>query len=111
MELGGAAQGLAGADAAGALLGVVDDDHGDAVAALQFAQKGEQWRHLAAGVLINAMQAHEGIEDEQARLYSYSTQACVASFRNANVKSGTSSSMAMSRPSTGPQNASCLAFW
>lgn len=39
MELRGAAQGLAGADAAG-FLGMVDDDHGDAVAALQLAQKG-----------------------------------------------------------------------
>jgi hypothetical protein len=27
------------------------------------------------------------------------------------VRSGTCSSMATSRPSTGPQNASCLAFW
>ena len=68
MEFGGASQGLAGADVAGALLGVVDDDDGDAVAALQLAQIGEQRRHLAAGVLIDAMQAHEGIEDEQARL-------------------------------------------
>ena len=68
MELGGAAQGLAGADVAGTLFGVVNDNHGDAVAALQLAQIGEQRRHLAAGVLIDAMQAHEGIEDEQARL-------------------------------------------
>ena len=68
MELGGASQGLAGADVAGALLGVVDDDDGDGVAALQLAQIGEQRRHFAAGVLIDAMQAHEGIEDEQARV-------------------------------------------
>ena len=67
MELGGASQGLAGADVAGALLGVVDDDDGDGVAALQLAQIGEQRRHFAAGVLIDAMQAHEGIEHEQAR--------------------------------------------
>jgi hypothetical protein len=67
MELGGASQGLTGADVAGALLGVVDDDDGDGVAALQLAQIGEQRRHFAAGVLIDAMQAHEGIEDEQAR--------------------------------------------
>src|ERR1700674_5455500 len=33
VELGGAAQGLAGADAAGAFLGVVDDDHGNGVGA------------------------------------------------------------------------------
>ena len=43
-------------------------DDGDAVAALQLAQIGEQRRHFAAGVLIDAMQAHEGIEDEQARV-------------------------------------------
>ena len=67
MELGGASQGLTGADVAGALLGVVDDDDGDGVAALQLAQIGEQRRHFAAGVLIDAVQAHEGIEDEQAR--------------------------------------------
>ena len=47
MELGGATQGLAGAHVRGALLGVVDDDDGDAVAALQLAQIGEQWRDLA----------------------------------------------------------------
>ena len=70
VELGGAAQGLAGADVAGALPGVMDDEHGDAVAALQLAQVGEQRRDLAAGVLVDAMQAHEGIEDEQARLQS-----------------------------------------
>ena len=68
MELGGAAQGLAGADVASALLGVVDDDHGDGVAALQLSQIGEQRRHLTSGVLIDAMQTHQGIEDEQAQL-------------------------------------------
>jgi hypothetical protein len=67
MELGGASQGLTGADVAGALLGVVDDDDGDGVAALQLAQIGEQRRHFAAGVLIDAMQAHEGIEDSASR--------------------------------------------
>ena len=44
MELGGTSQGLAGADVAGTLLGVVDDDDGDGVAALQLAQIGEQRR-------------------------------------------------------------------
>jgi hypothetical protein len=38
VELGGAAQGLAGADGVAALLGMVDDGDGDAVAALQLAQ-------------------------------------------------------------------------
>src|SRR5580704_18121176 len=66
MELGGAAQGLAGADAAGAFLGVVDDDHGDGVTALQFAKIGEQRRHFATGVFIDAMDADEGVDEEQA---------------------------------------------
>ena len=67
VELGGAAQGLAGSHAAGAVLGVVDDDHGHAESSLQLAQIGEQRRYLAAGVLVDAMQAHEGIEHEQTR--------------------------------------------
>jgi hypothetical protein len=41
MELGGAAQGLAGAHVRGGLLGVVDDDDGDGMPALQLAQIGE----------------------------------------------------------------------
>src|SRR5439155_24329591 len=44
------------------------------------------------------------------RLWSNSAQACVASLSMANMRSATPSNMAMSRPSTGPQNASCLAF-
>src|ERR1700680_3318788 len=60
VDPGGAAQGLAGPDAAGALLGVVDDDHGDAVSSLQLAQIGEQRRDLAAGILIDQMQTDEG---------------------------------------------------
>jgi hypothetical protein len=36
------------------------------------------------------------------RLYLCSTQAWVASFRKSKVRSGTCSSMAISRPSTGP---------
>jgi hypothetical protein len=43
-------------------------------------------------------------------LYSCSTQAWVASLRKARLRSLTCSSMAMRRPSTGPQKASCLAF-
>ena len=41
---------------------------GDGVAALQFAQEGEQRGDVAADILIDAMQAHERIEDEQPRL-------------------------------------------
>ena len=47
VELGGAAQGLTGAHAGGALLGVVNDDDGEAVMALQLAQEGEQRGDLA----------------------------------------------------------------
>ena len=35
---------------------------------MQFAQEGEQRCHIATDILIDAMQAHERIEDEQARL-------------------------------------------
>ena len=41
---------------------MVDDRDGDGVATLQFAQEG------AADILIDAMQTHERIEDEQPRL-------------------------------------------
>jgi hypothetical protein len=47
---------------------MVDKHDGDGAATLQFAQEGEQRRDVAADVLIDAMQAHERIEDEQARL-------------------------------------------
>ena len=46
---------------------MVDDD-GDAVATLQIAQIGEQRGDLAADVFIDAVQPHEWVEDEQARL-------------------------------------------
>ena len=68
VEFGRSAQSLTGADGAGALPGVVDDGDGDGVTALQFAQEGEQRRDFAADILIDAMQAHERIEDEQPRL-------------------------------------------
>ena len=68
VEFGRSAQGLTGADGASALPGVVDDGDGDCVAALQFAQEGEQRGDLAADILIDAMQAHERIEDQQPRL-------------------------------------------
>ena len=67
VEFGRAAQGLAGAHVAGAFAGVVDEDHGEAVAALQVAQVSEQRGHFAADILVDAMQPDEGIEDEQPR--------------------------------------------
>jgi len=48
-----AAQGLAGSDVAGPVPGTVDNADGEAVAALQLAQEGEQLRHFAAEVLVD----------------------------------------------------------
>ena len=68
MELGGAAQRLAGAHVSGGFSGVMHDEHGEAVLALQGAQVREERCDFAAGVLIDAMQPHEGIEHQQAGL-------------------------------------------
>ena len=68
VEFGGSAQSLSGADGSGALPGVVDDGDGCCVTSLQFAQEGEQRGDFAADILINAMQTHEGIEDQEPRL-------------------------------------------
>jgi hypothetical protein len=43
------------------------DHDGDRVTPLQVAQECEQWCDLAADVFVDAMQADERIEDEQAR--------------------------------------------
>jgi hypothetical protein len=57
---------LAGAGVTGTFLGVVDDEDGGAMAPLQLAS--EQWGNFAAGVLVDAVQPYEGIEDQQAWL-------------------------------------------
>jgi hypothetical protein len=67
MELRRSTQGLPGADGAGSFFGMVDKHDGDGVATLQFAQEGEQGRDVAADVLVDAVQTHKRIEDEQAR--------------------------------------------
>ena len=61
VEFGGAAQGLAGADATGALLGMVDDDDGRAISPLQLAQIGEQRGdlHIAVNIVRPAMQKND----------------------------------------------------
>lgn len=64
VQLGGAAQGLAGTGVGCALLGVVDQQDSGFEAALQLAQEGEQGRDIGGGVFIDAVQADEGIEDE-----------------------------------------------
>ena len=65
MEFAGTAQGLAGARGVGALAGVMDDDDGEVEAALQFAQEGKQSGDLGGVVLVEAVEADEGIEDEE----------------------------------------------
>ena len=67
VEFARAAQRLAGAHLAAALARVVHEHDGDVVAALELAQVREQRRDLAGEVLVDAVQAHEGIEDEQPR--------------------------------------------
>ena len=67
MELARAAERLAGAHGAGTFPVMVDDDDGEAVATLQLAQECEERGHLAADVLVDAMQADEGVEDEEPR--------------------------------------------
>jgi hypothetical protein len=58
---------LSGAHVAGAFAGMVDEDDGDGIAPLQVPQIGEQWRHLAADVLVDLVEADEGVENEQTR--------------------------------------------
>ena len=66
MELGRAAQRLAGAHVPSGFSGVMHDEYGEAVLPLQGAQVREQRCDFAAGVFIDAVQAHEGIEHQQA---------------------------------------------
>ena len=49
-----------------ALAGVVDEHHGGREAALQIAQEPEDGGDVGDGILVDAMQAHQGVEDEQA---------------------------------------------
>ena len=46
---------------------MMDEDDGCGMPPLQVAQIGEQWRDLAADVLVDLVEADEGVEDEQAR--------------------------------------------
>jgi len=58
VEVTRAAQSLA--QAAAGLAGVMHDDDGDVVSALQLAQEGEQGGDLGGAVLVDAVQAYEG---------------------------------------------------
>lgn len=64
MEVAGAAKTLAGLRAA-ILPGVVDDEHGHVEVALQGAEVAEDRGHLSGVVLIDPVQADEGVEHEQ----------------------------------------------
>ena len=73
MELGGSAQRLAGAHAAGGFAGVVHDEHGELVLmlVLRGAQVGEQRDDFAAGVLVDAIGQHRAWQPpSQQRLQS-----------------------------------------
>ena len=60
-------QGLAGPCGA-ALAGVVDDEHGGLEASLDVAQDAEDGCDVGGGVLVDAVQADQWIEDEEAWL-------------------------------------------
>ena len=65
MELGRSAQRLTGAQAAATLFGMMHEEDCETVASLQFSQIGEERRDLAAGVLVDPVQPHERIQDQQ----------------------------------------------
>ncbi len=52
----------------GGLTRVVNDEDGDAVVALYCTQRGEDPGYVCSGVLVDAGESNEGIEDEQSRL-------------------------------------------
>ena len=66
-EVARAAQALACLAAGAPLAGVVHDDDGHVVGALDLSQVPEHGRHLTGVVLVDAVQPHEGIEHQQAR--------------------------------------------
>ncbi len=66
MQLAAPPQGLAGPRGP-ALAGMVDNDDGGVEAALDVAQMAEDGGDVGGGVLVDAVQADQGIEDEQTR--------------------------------------------
>ena len=68
MELGRAAQRLTCPHAASGFTGVMHDEHGELVLSLQRAQVCEQRRDFTAGVFVDAVQANERVEHQEARL-------------------------------------------
>ena len=49
-----------------ALSGMVDEYHGGLEAALQVSQEAEDGGDFGDGVLVDAVQAHQGVEDDEA---------------------------------------------
>ena len=66
VEFGGASQRLSSPSVA-AFAGMVHEQHRGLEVALQPAQVGEQGCDIGSGILVDTMQAHEGVEYEQAR--------------------------------------------
>jgi Ethanolamine utilization protein EutJ (predicted chaperonin) len=65
VEVAGAAQPLSRLRAGGTILArVVDHDHGHVVCALQRAQVGQDGGYVARVILVDAVQAHERIEQQ-----------------------------------------------
>jgi hypothetical protein len=64
MEFARLAERLPCAHATGTLACVMRDEDGEREATLEVAQAREQRRDLGADILVDAMQAHEGVEDE-----------------------------------------------
>ena len=62
MQVSGSAQRLAAETRGGVFAQVMDENDRQAVSALQVTQLAEQGGHVGGGVLVAAMQAHEGIE-------------------------------------------------
>ena len=65
VQLAASAQGLARPGGA-ALSRMVDQQHGGLEAALDVAQEAEDWGDLGDGVLVDAVQADQGVEDHEA---------------------------------------------
>ena len=65
MELGRPAKRLAGARG-GAFARVMDEHHGGVEASLEISQERQDGGDVGDGVLVDAVQTHQGVEDEQA---------------------------------------------
>ena len=67
MEVGAAAERLAGVPAR-AFGHVMDDDEGEVVAAVELAEEAEEAGHVGGTVLVEAVKADQGIEEQEAGL-------------------------------------------